>query len=293
MIFDQTFIAIRQRNIFEIFDLSIHVIRTYFPALSLLLITNALPFFILDWLLFRWMTSEFFVSEYATIYLWTMLLMVTNQAQLGTTMITCYLGRALFQGRPSIRETIQASLKAMPQLFWIQGILRTVILAILVACAVGQSTSLTMLPLLMLTIVLGLIVRSFRPFANEMLLLEKNPLRKRKATDINYSSRSAALHKVAQPTIIGRFLLVALICLPLAFAFYSSMLLMDQTINLHIDPETTLITFYWPAALWLVAGLIAVVRFLSYIDIRIRQEGWAVELRIRAEAIRLNKRLGT
>ena len=181
----------------------------------------------------------------------------------------------------------------MPQLFWIQGILRTVILAILIACAVGQSNSLATLPLLMLTIVIGLIVRSFRPFANEMLLLEKNPLRTRKTTDISYSSRSAALHKVAQPTIIGRSLLVTLMCFPLAFAFYSSMLLIDQSINLHIDSETTLITFYWPAALWLVAGLIAVVRFLSYIDIRIRQEGWAVELRIRAEATRLKKSLGT
>ena len=81
--------------------------------------------------------------------------------------------------------------------------------------------------------------------------------------------------------------------LPLIFSFYSSILLTDQAINLHIDPDATLITFYWPLSLWLVAGFLAVVRFLSYLDIRIRQEGWAVELRIRAEATRLNKNLLT
>ncbi len=29
-----------------------------------------------------------------------------------------------------------------------------------------------------------------------------------------------------------------------------------------------------PAAMWIVAGYYAVVRFLSYLDLRIRREGW-------------------
>ena len=40
---------------------------------------------------------------------------------------------------------------------------------------------------------------------------------------------------------------------------------------------------------WLVAGFFAVVRFLSYLDLRIRREGWEVELLMRAEEARLQR----
>ncbi|MCH2181233.1 MAG: hypothetical protein MK108_04440 [Mariniblastus sp.] len=293
MIFDQTFIAIRQRNIFEILDLSIHVIRNYCLPLSVLLLINALPFFLLDWLLFRWMLTGISAFGYAPLYLWLTSLMVASQAQLGTLLITGYLGKALFQGHPSIKETILAALRIWPQLFWIHGILRTAIPTILIGLYLSQTESTGAVILLTLVVSVGLLVRWLRPFATEMLLLEQNPLRSSDPATITYRMRSAALHNIASSTITGRFLLISLLALPLIFSFYSSILLTDQAINLHIDPDATLITFYWPLSLWLVAGFLAVVRFLSYLDIRIRQEGWAVELRIRAEATRLNKNLLT
>jgi hypothetical protein len=42
-----------------------------------------------------------------------------------------------------------------------------------------------------------------------------------------------------------------------------------------------------PAAEWLVLGYFAVVRYLGYLDLRIRREGWEVELLLRAERARL------
>jgi hypothetical protein len=47
----------------------------------------------------------------------------------------------------------------------------------------------------------------------------------------------------------------------------------------------------YPACLWLVVAFMSVVRFLSYLDLRIRHEGWEVELFMRAEAIRLAARM--
>jgi hypothetical protein len=44
-----------------------------------------------------------------------------------------------------------------------------------------------------------------------------------------------------------------------------------------------------PAAMWLVAGYFSVVRFLSYLDLRIRREGWEVELIVHAAAKRLER----
>jgi hypothetical protein len=47
-----------------------------------------------------------------------------------------------------------------------------------------------------------------------------------------------------------------------------------------------LLTIY-PLSLWMVAGFMTVVRFLGYLDLRIRHEGWETELLLRAEASRL------
>ena len=52
------------------------------------------------------------------------------------------------------------------------------------------------------------------------------------------------------------------------------------------QPGPAMIRFMYPATLWIVAGYLSVVRFLSYLDLRIRHEGWEVELRLRAEASR-------
>jgi hypothetical protein len=40
-----------------------------------------------------------------------------------------------------------------------------------------------------------------------------------------------------------------------------------------------------------VVAFFAIVRFLSYLDLRIRHEGWEVELLMRAEAVRLGTQL--
>ena len=44
-------------------------------------------------------------------------------------------------------------------------------------------------------------------------------------------------------------------------------------------------------ATWIVIGYFAVVRFLSYLDLRIRSEGWEVELAMRAEGSRIARQL--
>ena len=42
----------------------------------------------------------------------------------------------------------------------------------------------------------------------------------------------------------------------------------------------------YPLALWIVASTSVLMRYLNYLDTRIRLEGWEVELAIRAETIR-------
>lgn len=293
MKFDQTFIAIRQRNIFEILDLSLHLIRRYFLPLLTLLAINAIPFLLIDWFLLGWLASDI-STAYTFAYLVITAALVANQSQIGTIFITCYLGRALFEGNPSIQDSISGPLKKSLQLIWLQGILRLVFPAIGLSIAISQGASLEWnITLLIFIVLFGLVIRARRPFTSEILLLEKTPMHTQDPTTIKYATRSSALHTHSANTNVGRLLLMALLAIPLTTILFAGILLVDSSLNLHVESKATLITIYWPVALWLVAGFIAVVRFLSYIDIRIRQEGWAVELRIRAEAISLNNQMNS
>ncbi len=58
------------------------------------------------------------------------------------------------------------------------------------------------------------------------------------------------------------------------------------------DPlQTTSYTIFYPLALWLTVSYFTVVRFLGYLDLRIRREGWEVELMMRAEQMRLTREM--
>ncbi|MBC7852732.1 MAG: hypothetical protein IAF94_04780, partial [Pirellulaceae bacterium] len=49
----------------------------------------------------------------------------------------------------------------------------------------------------------------------------------------------------------------------------------------------TFSVFIYPAAFWVVVAFYSVVRYLDYLDLRIRYEGWEVELLMRAEATKM------
>ena len=291
MRFDRTYIAIRQRSIAEILDLSLHVIRDYSVPILVLLFAGAVPFVVINWLLIGWMADNFNSYDYAPLYVFLMACLVMSQSHVGTTFVTHYLGLAIFEERPSIAETIRRTFSCSPYFLWIHGCLRLAIpitiapLFLRESVAESEGFYLTC-TLIFFAGIIACLVRAMRPFATEILLLEKTPVSKANEHTVTYSIRSSSLHSQAGADLTGRFILVGLVVIPLVFSIYASLVLLDDMLNLHIDADATLVTWYWPIALWLVAGVSAVVRFLSYLDTRIRQEGWAVELRIRAEALR-------
>jgi hypothetical protein len=291
MKFDRTFIAIRRRNMLEILDLALHVTRDHFRPLLLLLLVGAIPFQALNWWMTGWMVTEKYVEEHSSLYVWMMTLLVTSQAQLGTTFVTHYLGQAMFVDRPQARQSIKNVMRGNGYLLWVHGVVRMVIPIAAVAyfaCSKNEDSRIAASLFLLMLGGIALMVRAFRPFASEILLLEQTPIRQTALDQIDFSRRSHSLHTATSGDLFGRFLLIALIALAMGFSFFAGFLLIDSTLSLGGDSTTsTLVTFYWPMALWLVAGFVSVVHFLSYIDIRIRQEGWSVELRMRAEALRL------
>ena len=290
MRFDKTFIAIRERGVLEIFDLALHVIVDHFKPLFWLLLIGALPWIVLDYLLVGWIATSDFAEP--SLYYWVMLLLIVSQAQIGTTFMTRYLGQAMFEGRPSIRATVKEVLfETSWYFYWSHGILRCILPALLLCWtfkAGGTEWTATVAGLFLPSLVLlGLAVRTFRPFASEILLLERTPIGGKDPTRIHFSKRSSALHNSASSDLSGRMMMATMFAIPLAFSCFAMFAVVDSILNIQANLENTFYPFYWIVALWTVAGFLCVARFLSYIDIRIRQEGWAVELKMRAEGQRL------
>ena len=288
---DHTFIAIRERGILEIFDLSLHVVRDHFKPLVALLLIGAAPWVLINWLLTRWLIVGDFSGEFGLLYYWILVLLVINQAQVGTTLITYYLGQAMFVAKPGIRATIAGALKGPLYFVWCHGVLRLVLPVLLFAWLTRRADQDTIVGLSGLLIpflvALSLLIRGLRPFASEILLLEKTPIRTTDDSKVNFARRSRSLHGMAASDLFGRMIVTSLFMVLLTFSFFCLFVTIDSTLNLQANSEVSLFPYYWIAALWMAAGFAAVVRFLSYVDVRIRQEGWAVELRMRAEGLRI------
>ena len=75
----------------------------------------------------------------------------------------------------------------------------------------------------------------------------------------------------------------------LGLAFDAGLLTLDNILNIQANSEWSYAAWYWLAALWLSVGFLSVARFLFYIDTRIRQEGWGVELQMRSESRRISE----
>jgi hypothetical protein len=120
-----------------------------------------------------------------------------------------------------------------------------------------------------------------------VILLERNPLWRGRPSRLTTYRRVRALHGGYFGDLLARWLAAAAVGVLL---FVSLWLSIWAGVGVLLDEwqwQAATYAIYYPLALWLVVGYLTVVRFLAYLDLRIRREGWEVELMIRAEAARL------
>jgi hypothetical protein len=274
---DRTFIAIRERDILEIFDLTLLVIRAFLWPLLLTFAAGVLPLMVLhhwwlggfdllvldaDVLLHEggWRLGVFFQS----------VALVALLAPLAAAPTTLYLGQALFLQRPSPWRIAQEWFASLPQLILLQVVLRAVLF----------------LPVV--TVVLPFAVW---PYLNEIILLERNPLTSRNRKRITTMQRSNALHGSSFGELFVRWVTSVGFAVVAATMLFLAMWLTKFWLTGNLDVSRLTYLIYWEVALWATACFFAVARFLSYLDLRIRREGWEVELKMRAEGLRLARQL--
>jgi hypothetical protein len=262
---DRARIAIRERTWLDNLDLALQVIRTNFAGVTAAALAGVLPMILINWAIVEFLFGEQ-LSEGAdsdAMLLGTLLVMI--QAPLATAPLTLYLGQALFVARPSGKRIAQDLWSCLPQLLLFQVVLRTVLI----------------LPILTWIVPYGL-----WPYLNEVILLERNPLTAR-GGQLSTLNRNALLHRSG-----GDYLLHAVgagvISLLLISALWVTQAQLGEML-LGIEEGWTAQILTFQCALWIVAVYFTVARFLSYLDQRIRSEGWEVELCLRAQRDRLTR----
>jgi hypothetical protein len=300
---DKTAIAITQRNLDELLDLSLAVLRRYGPQLLLAALLGAVPFAILNGLLLsssvvmkgylldqdRWLRFRFLLWMAALVY---------AQSPLAMAGVTMKLGNIMFGIQSSKQQTLKAIGKQWFSVVGVLAILRGAIPLTALVAAVenlilnrdfADAVGSFWIPMIVLIIAA---IRSVRPFAPEILLLEKCPMfvfnRKDRGNQMRFGQRSKRLHQAGgelfQATFFsGIVATVFLLVLNLTFIFLVGSLVGAWEWGWWMD------LFFYPLALWSIAFWGTILRFLVYMNTRIRGEGWELELKLKAEAIRFQK----
>lgn len=273
---DQNRIAIRERAFADVMDLALRVGRVYLGPLIVIFACTVIPVMALNaWLLADLIAlGELDLDMSFVPYAWTMLLLMLWEAPLVTAPITLFLGQALFAERPRSGRVVRDLLGSLPQMVWYQLVVRAVFMP------------------LPFTWFLPFAVW---PYLSEVILLERNPWHSRSKPRRSgrqcTRARTMALHGGYVGDLFVRWIAsVGAGLLLLLSAWFSLVLLGNMLLGAGLWESPTF-TVCFPLAMWLVIGYFAVVRFLGYLDLRIRREGWEVELLLRAEETRLTKQL--
>ena len=286
---DKTSIVIRERNYFDILDLALRVVRTYPAPLFITMLLGTIPFAALNhWWIGTWADVDYtyhadnifdllfgylYVLPYD--YLFACTLLIVIEMPLATMLTTIFLGQVTFMKQPGAKLIARDAAGSLGQMLIFQVIVRS---------------------LLGVMVFTWFILFSIWPYLNEVILLERNPLTRRGANRMTTMRRSSALHSGSFGDLFGRWVAAVMIAATLVLAIWLGLALLGNMLfasTSSADPESgqlysaTDFTVYLQAAIWIVVHFFSVVRFLSYLDLRIRREGWEVELMLRAEAARM------
>lgn len=293
---DQTQIVIRARSLGEIGDLAMMVAHRFPGPTMLAGLLGALPWALMNLLLIGWIPVKEFSDSLAggssldfSRYAYLMFVLVVLQAPIAGALSTVWLGRVVFEPGVKLRDALEALRSSWWPAFWSLGVIRGPIpLMAILATGWGQPFSFLrdlFAPTLLLA--WACILRSRWPFVPEILLLERCPLRSKDPSVIALKRRRRALHDLLQGELSGRFLVVSLVLCAIALSIHYALGWSRGVISGYWGSSLIVELFLLPLAMWLAASFSVVVRFLSYLDTRIRLEGWEVDLAVRAEANRM------
>ena len=260
MAYDRTLIQVRERNFLDILDLSLVVIRRWPGRLGLAAVSGICPFALFNLWFFR------AYPELSNVW-WIPLLIL--ESPWATALLTIVLGGLLFGERPRPSRVANRFLSALPTMLLNQLLVRGSLL-----------TTFLFLPLLPARLA----------FLNEVILLERT-------TGFRPLRRCYKLCASREGDLLGRsvallfFSVAFIVCFTMGTGILTSVVIRGEPTWYEDRQGAGLLDPRVQFSLWFSIAFSAVVRFLTYVDQRIRLEGWAVELTLRDAGHALEKSL--
>lgn len=247
--------AIRPRSILECLDIAFLFCGRNWVGLSLTSAVGIVPISLANY----WILQQEFFNG----YLGYLLLML--EIPWATLLLTLYLGQVTFSRKFSLRRAGKDFLRSVGSMIAFQLFVRGLCLAVVILAPV---------------VLFGMY------YLNEIILLEQTSLSRT-------WNRQSAMNAKALGRIIS-FRILDVLVLILGTMTLASLLRTVSELwgdrfqfdpNVLFDPSNAF-QFDWQlqAAFWLVIVFLTIFRFVSYLDCRIRREGWDVELKLRALA---------
>ena len=302
---DKTAIVISQRSVIDLVDLSLLVMRRYWQPIAYFAFLGILPFAIIDFVLLWPLTQfdtlliasrDFSSTEgYRFRYLYVVTALILIQSPLALSAVTYFIGQAVFTERPTARQVFHAIWTRVGPMLYILGVLRMAAVSFVPAWFLFTNPVFRPeleIPLYLLLLCGGVyLIRGFRPFAAEILLLERCPVfkSKKRPDQLAYGQRSRWLHSSLYNELFGAHLGVTIVEILTAFSIAMSIVFLIGVLTGIWSWGFWMDLFLYPLTIWIVATWATVIRFLLYMNSRIRTEGWEIELRLKAEAQRLEE----
>ncbi|WP_169976063.1 hypothetical protein [Tautonia rosea] len=249
MAVDRTLVQIRERSYLDILDLALVLIRHRPITIGATAALGIVPWALLN----AWILSEVEDGR-AMVHLGAIVL----EAPFATAPLTIVLGAMMFGSSPRPGQVVGTMLRQLVPMLLYQFLLRS---------------------LLLLSWVLAWLIPVRQVFMNEVLLLERGKWRRAwsRCTDLT-SDRGGELFGqwMIQMAFGGMF--------TLAFWFATRQVLsvFEGELTWGYSELDFVFNAWIFVGVWIAVAFFAIVRFLTYIDQRIRLEGWEVELRLRA-----------
>ena len=293
---DKTHVVIRVRTLAEIGDLALVMIRRYPQALLVGFVLGALPWIIANALLLYWIPLTerqyglFDEASNAELlrYCGWMALLVFLQTPAAGALMTKYIGEAVFEQELTWSHIFREIRKNFWSLFYVLCIRRLPIPVMILVAMRWQSVA---DPFMDAVLPIGILVfaaifRSSKPFTPEILILEQCQVWEKDKHAITAASRANALHSPISSDLTGRFCSVSFLGIWLFMSILYTLVAVRGFLTGNWSWDLFMLLVMYPLSLWMVGAVCVLIRYLNYLDARIRLEGWEVELAIRAETMR-------
>ena len=243
-VIEQTLVQIRERSPVDLLDLALVVVRRKPGTLALASLVGIAPFAAFNAWLFQAILE---MPPIVPLTFWML------EAPFATAPLTVVLGGLMFGQRPTATKVLTSLFRGAFAMIVLHGILRFL-------------TAFWLTSRLM--------------FANEVILLERG-----KWWKILGRGRDLASGRSGELFLLGLFQLVLTYLFAMLFYIGVSAigkLMIAEDVTWDVPDTDRYGVWLFQVPIWIATAFFTVVRFLTYIDQRIRLEGWEVELRLRA-----------